>query len=264
MQAELTESATLPRENFRDFINDIRLDFKFRYVPFRGYYRLRSHKYMNKIDPEMGLLKFIVDPKRICLDVGANLGLFTYFLARYSPHVYAFEPNPIPLRILRLVADKNVTVREMALSNETGEAELVVPKGRKGWSSNGASVEHSQNDGGKTIKVPCSRIDDLEYENIGFIKIDVEGHEKSVLEGARETLRRDRPNLFVENEVAHAGSGVTAVFEMMKDLDYDGFALIDGVLSNVSRLSLSTHQIDPRSGDGDAGRYVKNFIFIPK
>ena len=262
--AEQVKGVALPRENFRDLINEIRLDFKFRYVPFRGYYRLRSHKYMRKIDPEMGLLKFIVDPKRICLDVGANLGLFTYFLARYAPHVYAFEPNPIPLRILKSVADKNVTVREMALSDRTGEAELVVPKGRKGWSSNGASVEHTQSGNGRIVKVSCSRIDDLGYQDIGFIKIDVEGHEKSVLEGARETLARDRPNLFVENEIAHAGSGVSEVFEMMKDLDYDGFALIDGVLANISRLSLDEHQINPRSGSGDAKSYVKNFIFIPK
>ena len=253
--------STLPRENFRDLINDIRLDIKFRYVPFRGYYRHRSHKYMRKIDPEMGLLKFIVDPKRICLDVGANLGLFTYFLSRYSPHVYAFEPNPIPLRVLRYVADKNVTVLQMALSDKTGEAELVVPKGRKGWSSNGASIEYDEGDG-RVVKVPGSRIDDLDYKDIGFIKIDVEGHEKSVLEGAQETLARERPNLFVENEFTHAGEGVTDVFDMMKALDYDGFALIDGVFSNISRLSLEEHQINAERGA--QGSYIKNFVFIPK
>jgi FkbM family methyltransferase len=253
--------STLPRENFRDFINDIRLDIKFRYVPFRGYYRHRSHKYMRKIDPEMGLLKFIVDPKRVCLDVGANLGLFTYFLSRYSPHVYAFEPNPIPLRVLRYVADKNVTVLQMALSDKTGEAELVVPKGRKGWSSNGASIEYDEGQG-RVVKVPGSRIDDLDYKDIGFIKIDVEGHEKSVLEGAQETLARDRPNLFVENEFTHAGAGVTDVFDMMKALDYDGFALIDGVFSNISHLSLEEHQINAERDS--EGSYVKNFIFIPK
>jgi hypothetical protein len=112
------------------------------------------------------------------------------------------------------------------------------------------------------VKVPGSRIDDLDYKDIGFIKIDVEGHEKSVLEGAQETLARDRPNLFVENEFTHAGAGVTDVFDMMKALDYDGFALIDGVFSNISRLSLEEHQINAERGS--QGSYVKNFIFIPK
>ncbi len=254
----------LPREDIRDFINEVRLDFKFRYVPFRGYYRLRSYKYMHRIDPEMGLLKFIVNPRRISLDVGANLGLFTYFLARYSTHVYAFEPNPLPIRILRHVADDNVTVVEMALTDRTGEVELVVPKGRKGWSSNGARIARPHSGKSIVLKVPCSRIDDLGHSDIGFIKIDVEGHEKSVLEGARETLARDRPNLFVENEFAHAGAAMHDVFALMNDLDYDGFALVDGVLKNVNRLSVEKHQIEPRHHGGDAERYVKNFIFIPR
>ncbi len=252
---------TLPRENLRDYINDIRLDIKFRYVPFRGYYRYRSYKYLKKIDPEMGLLKFIVDPKRICLDVGANLGLFTYFLSRYSQHVHAFEPNPLPLRVLRYVVDQNVTIHQLALSNQTGEAKLVIPKGRKGWSSNGASIEYDE-DQGYLLRVPGSRIDDLGYKDIGFIKIDVEGHEMSVLEGARETLLRDRPNLFVENEFSHAGDGVQDVFDMMKSLDYDGFALIDGVLRNTNQFLVADHQIN--AGRGELGNYVKNFIFIPR
>ncbi len=254
----------LPKEDIRDFINEIRLDFKFRYVPFRGYYRLRSYKYMHRIDPEMGLLKFIVDPRRISLDVGANLGLFTYFLARYSPHVYAFEPNPVPIRILRHVADDNVTVIEMALTDRTGEIEFVVPKGRKGWSSNGARIARSHDGKAIVLKVPCSRIDDLGYEDVGFIKIDVEGHELSVLEGARATLARDRPNLFVENEFAHAGAAMQDVFTLMSELDYDGFALVDGVLKNVNHLSVEEHQIEPRTNGGDIKRYVKNFIFIPR
>ena len=52
------------------------------------------------------------------------------------------------------------------------------------------------------------------------------------------------------------------MFDMMKVLDYDGFALIDGVLSNISRLSLEEHQINAERGID--GGYVKNFIFIPK
>ena len=84
----------------------------------------------------------------------------------------------------------------------------------------------------------------------------------SVLEGARETLSRDRPNLFVENEFSHAGDGVQDVFDMMKSLDYDGFALIDGVLRNTNQFLVADHQINARRGE--VGNYVKNFIFIPR
>ena len=53
----------LPIRNYRDLINDLALDFKFRYVPFRGYYRYRSYKYKRK-DIEMGLLQFLCSPTK--------------------------------------------------------------------------------------------------------------------------------------------------------------------------------------------------------
>src|SRR3990172_8953474 len=133
----------IPREDFRDILNEFRLDLKFRWVPFRAYYRLRAFKYMHFIDPEMGLLRFLVDPRRISIDVGANLGLFTYFLARASRQVHAFEPNPIPFRILARVADSNVIARQMAITDRSADVRLIVPKGRRGWSSNGAGLDRA-------------------------------------------------------------------------------------------------------------------------
>ena len=213
----------LPRESFRDYFNEFQQDLKFRYVPFRGYYRLRAHKYMWGKYPELGILRYVVDGGRTSLDVGANLGLYTYFLARYSAHVYAFEPNPFPLRVLSRVADRNVTVLQMALSERGGEIDLVVPKGRRGWSNNGAAVGRKFRGRTATVRVPCGRIDDLDLSagppGVGFIKIDVEGHELQVLRGAEATLRRDRPKLLIENEIAHVGGGVDAVFAMMAALD---------------------------------------------
>ncbi len=60
-------STRLPQDTLRDHINQFALDLKFKWIPFRGYYRFRSYKYMKWIDPEMGLLRFVVDPKRISL-----------------------------------------------------------------------------------------------------------------------------------------------------------------------------------------------------
>ena len=253
----------LPKECLRDWVNEFRQDLKFRYVPFRGYYRLRAYKYMLWKNPEMGLLKFLVDPAKDSLDIGANLGLFTYFLARYARHVYAFEPNPYPLRILRSVIDDNVTLLPMAVTDHSGEAELIVPRSRKGWSSNGASLEKTRVGRCARLRVPCTRIDDLGYRNIGFIKIDIEGHEMAALSGARETLARERPNLFIENERSHVGDQATRVFDLLRDLDYEGFALIGGVLTSLRHFSFEAHQSKPRS-DGSSRDYVKNFIFVPR
>ena len=255
-------AAALPNETFRDWLNEFRQDIKFRYVPFRGYYRLRAYKYMYRINPEMGLLRFLADPLKDSLDIGANLGLFTYFLSRYSRHVYAFEPNPYPLRTLEAVVDANVTILPIAISDRSGEAELVVPRTPKGWSSNGAGLDKDADGPAARLKVRCATIDDLDYQDVGFIKIDIEGHERAALMGAARTLERQRPNLFIENEVAHAEGGVDEVFQLLADMDYAGFALIDGTLASLRHFSFEEHQTRRRA-DGDRRGYVKNFIFIP-
>jgi len=178
-------SPQLPRESVRDWWNDLRQDFKYRVLPFRAFYRFRAHFYARSRYPELKLIKHLADRSKIALDVGANLGLYTYFLARACRHVYAFEPNPNPLRALRSVADKNVTVLAMALSDKSGEAELMIPRGRRGWSNNGAAIARHFPGRSIAVKVPSRRIDDLGLAGIGLIKIDVEGHEKEVLMGAR-------------------------------------------------------------------------------
>lgn len=256
--------ARLPNENLRDWANALARQMKFRWVPFRGYYRLRAHKYMRRIDPEMGLLKFLVDATVPSIDVGANLGIFTYFLSRYAPIVYAFEPNPIPFAVLDRLKDRNVVLRQMALTDRSGDVELVVPKGRKGWTNNGAGLDARRDGNHAVLKVPGSRLDDLGLPRVGFIKIDVEGHELAVLRGAAETLARHRPNLFIENEYAHAGEASGQVFALLRDLDYDGFFLADGVLKNLSQFDFEKYQLKPRRDPRSRHRYVKNFIFLPR
>jgi len=253
----------LPRESLRDLWNEIRQDVKYRYLPFRAFYRFRAFFYAHYRYPELRLIETLADPQRVALDVGANLGLYTYFLARACRHVYAFEPNPNPLRALRHVADRNVTVLATALSDESGEAELAVPRGRKGWTNNGAALDRHFPGRSITLRVPCRRIDDLGIADIGFIKIDVEGHEWAVLEGARETLARDKPALMVENEYSHTGGKFAEVFRLLESLGYAGYFLDGGVLQPLARFSVATHQIEPLKPGGDKRRYVRNFIFLP-
>jgi len=248
---------SLPRETWRDWVNEFRQDIKYRWTPFRAYYRIRAYKYMLFRDPEMGLLKFLVDPTRISLDVGANLGLFSYFLSRLSPKVIAFEPNPNPLRTLRQVADRNVEIVPIAIGNSDGPVTLTIPRNRKGWSSNGAGLGKTPT-GGRPVEIMCRRIDSLKLDPVGFIKIDVEGHELAVLEGARETLIRDKPAIFLETEFLHVGEKVFEVFRFCAELGYRGFFLSRKGLTEISLFDVEIHQRKDRGGD-----YVKNFIFLP-
>lgn len=257
-------AAHLPRESIRDYLNELTLNCKFKWLPFRLYSRIRAYRYMLRKDRDMGLLRFLVPADRISLDVGANLGLFTYFLARYSREVYAFEPNPLPYNVLKDIVDRNVIVRQMALSNITGQVELQILRTRKGWTQNGARIDAAAAERACLVRVPASRIDDLGLADIGFIKIDVEGHEWAVLEGARNTLARDLPNLFIENEFAHIGARSAQVFRTLQDLGYEGYFLQGGTLTPLTHFSVEQHQIRPRIAGGSIARYVRNFIFLAR
>jgi len=252
----------LPNRNFRDVINTLRMDFKFRYVPFRGYYRYRSYKYRTRKSLEMGLLQFLCSADKASIDVGANLGLYTYYLSRFSKKVYAFEPNPYPFRTLKHVVDSNVVLEQAALTETTGEVELIVPHNRKGWSSNGAGLDRTGDSDFIAIKITGRRLDDLNIGPVGFIKIDTEGHEMAVLKGGLKTLEAYHPNLFVEIEELHLGEKDPEVIRFLKDIGYDGFFLKDGVLTNIAQFSTEQYQ-DKEALAQSGHRYIKDFIFLP-
>ncbi len=256
---------SLPNKNFRDVINNLALDIKYRYIPFRGYYRYRAYKYMAYKNIEMGLLKYLCSPRKASVDIGANLGMFTYYLARYSPKVFAFEPNPYPYRILKNVIDRNVKLEHAAMTDSSGDVELVVWRSSKGWTSNGAAIDCNL-DGAvdhTIVKVPGHRLDDLDLGEIGFIKIDTEGHELAVLNGSLKSIELYRPNLFVEVEYFRSQEKESEVFTLLKDLDYDGFFLVDGVLTNISKFSADEFQ-NREACANEKRRYIKDFIFLPR
>ena len=95
---------------------------------------------------------------------------------------------------------------------------------------------------------------------MGFIKIDVEGHETDVLEGARATIRAHRPVLMIENELAHVGDRIGGVFGALTALDYTVLGLKDDVLTDWRTFDVAAFQQRTR---GDRARYLQNFVAIP-
>lgn len=127
------------------------------------------------------------------VDVGANIGLDSVLFSCFGP-VWAFEP--VHHEILR----NNVTgtlypvaVEPYALSNHTGTSTVYLWDGP----NKGACSLNPEN-GQKSVDVQLKRMDDIVTGAVSFIKIDVEGHEMEVLEGARQIIERYRPILCVE------------------------------------------------------------------
>ena len=167
-------------------------------IPPKRYIAHRARKELQRGERELGLLPFVVDPNRVALDVGANKGVWTWWLAGLARQVYAYEPNPKLFDILRRNVAANVVAEQLALADYTGMAELRVPRSAKGYSNQGASLSEIKVDGDFLgVEVKAQRIDDLGITDIGFIKIDVEGFEKDVIDGLRRFLERCRPVLWI-------------------------------------------------------------------
>ena len=144
-------------------------------------------------EPELRLLKHLVDRRKSAIDAGASIGMYSYFLRRYAKAVRAYEPNPdLAARLRRLLPD--VVVRQVALSDASGELTLAVPLDGTGRPLHElGSVAQTFDGAHRQFRVQCSTLDSEELADVGFIKIDVEQHEREVLRGALATIRRCRP-----------------------------------------------------------------------
>ncbi len=233
---------------------------KYALVPPGLYRSYRLWKELRRGEAELHLVPFLVDRGRAALDVGANKGVWTAMLARYCPKVFALEPNPKPFKVLARCKPDNAEAWQIAASNASGEAELRIPLGRKGYSNQGGSLNAAKvGEHFGSVKVPAKRLDDCALPPIGFIKIDVEGFEAEVLEGAAGLIRRDRPVLVIEMEEVHTRKPIETMVGEVVAMGYAAFALRHGQLVPFSALDPEANHRRPAS----RGDYIFNFIFLP-
>jgi len=176
--------------------------------------------------------------------------------------VIAFEPNPKMYRILAAALPDNAEARQIALSDCAGTAMLEVPQRNGGWSNQHASLNPHRNEGldvGK-VEVEMCPLNSLDLPPVGFIKIDVEGHEKAVIAGAKGLIERDKPRLIVELEERHTGQPIREAVAEIEALGYEAFFLRAGALQRISEFVPERDHL----GVEDTPVYVNNFIFLPR
>ena len=121
---------------------------------------------------------------RNCIDIGSNVGIWTRELASKFKKVYCFEPNPNFNECFRKnITENNIELFEFGLSNKEHTA-----------SQEFNSTQMTNTPG----NVQCRTLDSFNLNNIDFIKIDVDGFEVEVLEGAVETITRNKPVINIE------------------------------------------------------------------
>lgn len=221
-----------------------------------------TRRELRKGEPELRLLPFLLDRARAAMDIGANRGIWAGLMAQHCKTVWAFEPNPKLFPILAAAAPSNVRCRAEALSDHDGTADLLVPGQGRNFSNQGASLSRTKVGDQPHMSVPVqmARLDALDPPPTGFLKIDVEGHERAVLEGARGLIARDRPTLIVEMEERHTGRPIGEELDFVEGLGYRTLVLKHGRLAGRHAFDAES---DHRAKAGKPG-YLNNFIFLPE
>jgi FkbM family methyltransferase len=177
----------------------------------------------NYIPLECELLQRIVNKDSVVLDIGANTGTYTLYLAHLAKHVYAFEPHPDNFKQLQENTKhlNNVLRYEAAISNRSDFRFLYTcPQ------DNGMNRLYPSKwcEGGEKIRVSTIKLDDAflitENNKINFIKIDVEGWEYHVIKGMTKLIQRDMPIIMMEwhpPTLEEEGTDPKHFYDLMKD-----------------------------------------------
>lgn len=159
---------------------------------------MNDYSYLNEGTYEFG--KVILEENDVVFDCGANIGLFSSIAAAKGCICYAFEPVPNTIEYLKMTKDlypDRIKIINHALSNKLGKSKLFITKD--------TNISHSmlalnQNEDNyidiKTIPIDLF-VKENEIKRLDFIKADIEGAERYMLMGAKETLAKFSPKLSI-------------------------------------------------------------------
>jgi len=211
-----------------------------------------TRAYKKKYEEELFVLDKIVPKNLDSIDVGVYRGVYAFQLGKLSNHVHAFEPNPLIFKYLDINLNKiitNLTLYNVALSDQNSTAKLKIPNRSNISNKNnyeelyklGCATIHKENNVEKNFTnftVNTKKLDDILIEKkIGFIKIDVEGHEQNVLDGSMNLIKKYKPNLLIEIEKRHSNKNVGDTIEYINKLGYKSYFFNGKDLVKTSSLT---------------------------
>ena len=216
-------------------------------LPPSLFYRRRMAEEARSGEPELAILDRIVPRGGTAVDVGANQGVFAFALADIADRVVAFEPNPDYAMFARWMLRGRAEVHAVALADKPGRATFYVPHSDEGLVLHLAGSLKRAHHQFKTIEsyaVEVRTLDEFRLTDVTFIKIDVEGSERDVLDAARETIARERPPLLLELlSGTHDDPGALTA-EICTDFGYDAFIVQRGekiaALPTIAALGKNT------------------------
>jgi FkbM family methyltransferase len=213
----------------------------------------------------------------VLLDIGAHDGLLTLPFAQLpGSRVHAFEPLPPAMARLRaaLTAEfggipPHVTLHAEALGAAAGEAVLTLPVldgvAQEQWASISKDYAEHRSVTTRAHRVRVIPLDSLDLRDVTAVKLDAEGAEQEVLEGARRTLTASRPAISIEIEERHRPGSTRDVPALLASLGYAGFFWHAGALHPIAAFDAATMQVaspDPAIFAA-SDPYIFSFFFLP-
>lgn len=216
---------------------------------------------------------------RTFIDIGANLGqtLFDHFLADSKTRYIGFEPNPHCIYYLNDLIEKNslaqYTILPIGLAAEAKIVPLYSQKGHTGDDS-ATLIKDLRPDWELASQyVPCYKFDDvretLRLENIGLVKIDVEGAELEVIKGMRESIKAFQPVILCEvlfrdpsaDPLPHAENNR----ELMRILGSLDYSILQLVKTPDDRQVVDARKIDAfdTAEFTEENRLFCDYLFVP-
>jgi FkbM family methyltransferase len=243
-----------------------------RHAAKRGILHLAPSLILNRFAPnypreaELALVSRLCDRRRTAVDVGGSTGIYSLYMLAYARNVISFEPRPQVAERLQeklAFAANRLRVIQAALSNQVGETTMRVPVNEGGRGT--IEPENTLVDAEDVISftVQLQALDAYDLGNIGFIKIDVEGHEADVVSGALHSIATSKPRMLIEIEERHRVQALGRVVNALSPLGYTGHFLLEGKLFPVASFDEREHQAVDAFGKTKEP-YVNNFIFLPQ
>lgn len=247
------------------FNKEIEFFFKKFFFPEGFLLKRRLQRSIKRSDEqEINLVKKFIKSGTDSIDVGVYRGVYSYEMSKYSEKVHSFEPNPIIFKYINKNLKKfikNIHLYNFALSNQNKTMNLKIPIRNSNSNKEifeeyyemGKATIHNENnfENYENFEIQTKTIDELSFDNkISFIKIDVEGHELEVIEGAKNTIKRDKPVLLVEIEKQYTKKEVAESINFINSLGYKSYFFNKKDLKSTTELN----NLD----------LFNNFIFFPK
>jgi len=224
----------------------------------------RYFKNLFRGEIELRLLAWLCDRALVSVDVGAHHGVYTLGTSLYSRRVISVEPQHARAEALRRSSPFNATLVEGALSNSAGTATLKIPL--NDWDSiSRLDFKNTCDTRWRAERVSLLRMDDIVEEPVGFVKIDVEGHEREVLDGGSRIIARDKPTFLIEIEERHRTGSVSEVSRLLQGRGYQGYFVQGNNIRSMREFDIRSHQSTSLIGEGDRASYrdyINNFIFV--